>query len=202
MTDAFNEFMRQYKMTGSEKADGYSQNVFVGLEASEKEEVFRLLETELPYSAKWLFLLDSSKAVVIAKELEKKLRGNSYASVYMLQEKLVEYTADLSYQNHLIEDYPKYVDYLRPLVIDSIGRTPVNIKIVEFLKQVILTEASDDAVARAARRLLAALRIARATEDDDKKYKTLISELRNEDPQVKMRALKRISKYEDHLVRS
>lgn len=199
MTAAFDKFMKQYHMTGSEKADGYSQDAFVGLDWDEKVRVFELLVTELPFSAKWLFFLDAQKAIPVVKKKEAALRGNGYAHVYMLQEGLIEYTGDLSYQKNLIEDYSKYVDYLRPLVVDSIGRTPVNIEIVEFLKQVILTEVNADAVARAARRLLMVLKIPRATESDDKNYRFLVSELRNEDPQVKMRALRRISKYESNL---
>lgn len=42
MTAAFNEFMRQYKMTGSEKADGYSRSGFAGLDEDEKNEVFNI----------------------------------------------------------------------------------------------------------------------------------------------------------------
>jgi hypothetical protein len=38
-------------VTGSEKTDGYSRVAFAGLSGQEKVEVFRILETELPWSA-------------------------------------------------------------------------------------------------------------------------------------------------------
>lgn len=43
MTVAFDIFMREHHATGSEKADGYSRNAFIGLSPQEKEQVFRLL---------------------------------------------------------------------------------------------------------------------------------------------------------------
>ncbi|MGJ9416849.1 hypothetical protein ACHAC9_03645 [Massilia sp. CMS3.1] len=186
-------------MTGSEKADGYSRDVFVGLDPQEKEEVFRLLVTELPFSTEWLFFLDKEKALVIVKEKEEKLRGNSYSHVYMIQEELLKYSGGMSYQDRMIEDYPSYVDYLRPLVVDSIGRTPANMAAVNFFKQVILTETNDDAVARAARKLLGVLKFPRDTEANDKYYKRLVSELRSESTILKLQALSQIAKYEKNL---
>lgn len=45
MTLAFEKFMKQYRMTGSEKADGYSSDAFVGLEESEKEVFVQLMSS-------------------------------------------------------------------------------------------------------------------------------------------------------------
>ncbi|MYN19495.1 hypothetical protein GTP81_22385 [Rugamonas sp. FT107W] len=151
--------MEQYQATGGVKADGYSRDVFEGLNADEKAAVFNLLATELPFSAEWLFFLDAEKALIAAKDEEQKLRGNGYESVYMLQEQMVKYSGDLLYQRHMIEDYPGYISNLKPLVVDSIGRTPVNTAMVDFLRQVILREVNPGAVARAERRLSAALNI-------------------------------------------
>lgn len=72
MTAAFNEFMRQHKMAGSEKADGYSQSAFIGLNEHEKEEVFKILVTELPCSVQWLFFLNKERVVPLVKQEEKK----------------------------------------------------------------------------------------------------------------------------------
>jgi hypothetical protein len=199
MTRAFNEFMRQYKMTGSEKADGYSCDVFLGLDEVERTEVFEILLTELPYSIEWLFVLDSQKALGVAKKNEEQWRGDGYKRVYMLQEEIIKQTGDLSYQSRMIEDYPGYVDYLRPLVVDSISRTTATMAVVNFLKQVILTETSDDAVARASRKLLAALKFPRDTENNEMYYKMLVRELRGESTKLKLQALSRISKYEKNL---
>jgi hypothetical protein len=196
MTVAFENFMKQYKMTGSEKADGYSRDAFEGLEEHEKDAVFKLLVQELPYSAEWLFFVDAEKAVVVAKEEEQKLRGNGYASAYMLQEQLLKHTDDLLYQDHMIEDYPSYVDNLKPLVVDSIGRTPANPTTVAFLKQVVLTEVNMSAVSRAARKLAAIVNVPRATEADEEKYSRLIKELRSENVDVKLKAIKQIAKFE------
>lgn len=40
MTVGYDTFMKQYHAIGSEKADGYSRNAFIGLTSQEKEEVF------------------------------------------------------------------------------------------------------------------------------------------------------------------
>lgn len=197
MTAAYDEFIREYNMTGSEKADGYSRSVFIGLEPHEKEEVFNLLLTELPLSAKWLFFLDSEKAIPIVKEEEKMWRGDKYKRVYMLQENLVEYTGDLIYQAHMIEDYPHYVDYLKPLVIDSIGRTPASIKSISFLQQVIMTETDKDAIARATRRILAVMNISRVTDLEKKIYDNLERELRSDDADGKLRIFAKMKQEHD-----
>lgn len=196
MTVALERFMRQYKATGNEKADGYSSDVFVGLDADEKVTVFNLLVTELPFSAEWLFFLDTEKALIVAKEEEQKLRGNGYESAFMLQEQIVKHSGDLLYQRHMIEDYPGYISDLKPLVVDSIGRTPANTTTVAFFKQVILTEVNPSAVARAARKLLAALNIPRTNEIEDAKYSRLVSELRSESAQQKLSVMSQIAQYE------
>jgi hypothetical protein len=68
MTLPFEKFLRQFKMTGSEKADGYSQDVFVGLDEDERKSVFEILVTELPWGLEWLFFLDVQKALTVAKD--------------------------------------------------------------------------------------------------------------------------------------
>lgn len=55
-------------MTGSEKADGYSRDAFIGLDADEREVVFDLLVTELPFSADWLFFIDAEKQFPARRE--------------------------------------------------------------------------------------------------------------------------------------
>lgn len=155
MSTGFDEFMRQYGMKGSEKADGYSRDAFLGLDEFEKKEVFKLLVMELPFSAEWLFFLDAEKALPVAKEEENRLRGNGFQHVYMLQEQIVKYTGDIRYQNRMIEDYSGYKEYIKPHVVDAVGHKPVNQRSLNFFKQVILTETNADAVARATRRLLA-----------------------------------------------
>ena len=200
MTAAFNDFMREYKMTGSEKADGYSQSVFIGLDDQEKNEVFSILLTELPYSAHWLIFLDRKKALPIIKQNEKEMRGNGYARVYLLQEELIKCTGDLSYQEHMIHDYPGYVDYLRPLAVDAIGRSPTSPASINFLKQIILTETDSDAVARATRRLLSMLKVPRSTEIEQKNYFKLTDELLNENTTDKLKAFRALEKFEDRLL--
>ncbi|WP_449405884.1 hypothetical protein [Massilia phosphatilytica] len=137
MTLAFEKFMKQYKMTGSEKADGYSQDVFVGLDDEEKKVVFELLVTEIPWAIEWLFFLDTEKALIIAKETESRLRGNPYGDAYIFQQKIVKYSGDLLYQKHMIDDYPSYPERVRPLVVDAIHRTPQNENTVAFFKQLL-----------------------------------------------------------------
>src|SRR5690242_18456015 len=103
MTVTFDIFMKQFKATGSEKADGYSWDAFVGLDENEKETVFDLLATELPFFAEWLFFLNAEKALVVAKDDERKYRGDEYFPVYLIQEQIIKYSNDLLYQNHIIE---------------------------------------------------------------------------------------------------
>ena len=179
MTAAFNEFMRQYKMTGSEKADGYSRKAFEGLDTREKEEVFHLLKQELPYSVEWLFFLHSKKALDVAKEEEAKLRGNGYVDVSILQKQLVKHSGDLSYQNHMIEDYPSYTDTLKPSIVESVRNTPVTTNAICFFKQVILTETNVSAVTRAVLALLDALNIPNTTFSERTYYDRLADDLRD-----------------------
>lgn len=195
MTLAFENFMTQYKMAGREKADGYSQDAFVGLDQQEKETAFKLLVTELPWSTKWLFFLDLERALVVAKQKEKQLRGSSYQHVYKLQEQLVKYSGDLVYQQHMLEDYASYVDDLKPLVVDSVSRTPVNEATLEFFKRIILVEVNSSAVARASRHLMDAFKVPRETESEEKNYQRLMSELRNDSALSKRRAIAEVEKY-------
>jgi hypothetical protein len=197
VTTAFENFMRQYKMTGSEKADGYSDDAFVGLDEHEKEVVFKLLVTELPWSVEWLFFVDREKALAVAKEEEARLRGNPEEHVYMLQQKIVKYAGELNYQMRMIEDYPHYVDRLKARVVSAVNSTPVNKETVEFFKKIIFSEVNGDAVARASRHLLDAIKLPRGSEAEKKNYDRLVSELRNDDVKVKQRALALIRKYED-----
>lgn len=202
MTLAFEKFMRQYKMTGSEKADGYSQDVFVGLDENEKKTVFDLLVTELPWGIEWIFFLDLEKALVIAKEKEAQLRGNPYGDAYLFQQKIVKFSGDLSYQKHMIDDYPCYPDRVRPLVVDAIHRTPTNENTVAFFKHVILTDVNPSAVARASRHLLDALKVPQASEAEKENFRSLVAELRNDDTVTKLRAFARLEKYKGNLAAS
>lgn len=196
MTTSFENFLKQYEKTGSEKADGYSRDVFVGLSESEKERVFALLLKELPFSAKWLFFLDAKKALPFVIAEEKRLRGNEFAHAYQLQEELIEHTGDLSYQTIMIETYHNYISRLKPLVVDAIARTPPNLATISFLKSVILADGSSDAVSRAAWRLVSVLNIPRTNEAEESVYKQMVTDLRNESLDVKLRALKQLDRYE------
>lgn len=201
MTAAYNEFMRQYQATGSEKADGYSRDAFIGLDPQEKQEVFKLLQTELPYSVDWLFYLDAEQALPVVKEKEEAWRGDRAKRVFLLQQALVKYTRDLVYQDHMIEDYPNYIDYLRQHALDSISRTPANAAIVELFKQVIFTEADDELVFSAADGLLTALEVPCSTEREIQQYQRMIDQLCSHDVQEKLRAFGRLVKYKEDLWR-
>lgn len=176
-------------MTGSEKADGYSRDVFVGLEASEVEIVIDLLAKELPWSVEWLFFLDPKRALNKAKDEEKRLRRNGYSPVYQLQQKIIEYSGEMEYQKHMIEDYPSYIDRLRPMVIDSIAATPLTENTINFFKEVILVEANDTAVTRASRHLLDAFNIPHETESEKQEYFLLLDGLRSENFEVKKKMI-------------
>jgi hypothetical protein len=166
MTSALKLFMKEYQMTGSEKADGYSVDALVGLSGKEKEIAFELLLKELPWSAKWLFVLDGQKAASVTREIEEEMRNKDGEDVYILQQQLVKYTGDLVYQQHMIEDYAKYRDKVRPLVIDAIDQTPTNQAKIDFFKHVLLIEVNSSAVTRAARHLLDTINFPRITDSD------------------------------------
>ena len=89
MTLAFENFLKQHNAEGSEKADGYSTSLLTELDVNEKEMDFELLESKLPWSIEWLFLLDRDKALSTAKEEEAKRRGDSYADVFCFSSKLL-----------------------------------------------------------------------------------------------------------------
>jgi len=169
MTLAFENFLKQHNAEGSEKADGYSTSLLTELDVNEKEMAFELLESKLPWSIEWLFLLDRDKALSTAKEEEAKRRGDSYADVFMLQQQIVEHSGDLAYQERMIEDYFHYIDGKKPLVIDAISRTPVTEAALNFFKKIILVETNRSAVARASRHILNTTRISRS-KDSEKNY--------------------------------
>ena len=195
MTAAFDLFMKEHNMTGSEKADGYSEAALKGLSEPEKAIAFDLLLKELPWSTKWLFLLDAQKAASVAREEEVELRDKNGLPVYLLQQQLVKHTGDLIYQQHMIEDYAKYSNRVRPLVVDALDRTPTNRAKIDFFKHVVLIEVSNSAMARAARHLLDAVDFPRANDGDKAKYERLIGDLRSDDSRAKARALDEIDNY-------
>lgn len=194
MTAAFDTFMAQYRMTGSEKADGYTRDAFDGLTEAESETVFKLLESELPYSASWLFHLDPRRAQIVAQEVEEKLRGDGYSSVFLLQEYMVRYSGDIRYQEHMLEDYPSYIDRLKPLVVDAVGRTPANHNSIAFLERVVISETKLSTVKRAALRLLWHSGCAREHDDDKGDYAELLEQLTDEDDIVRRNAIDRIKR--------
>lgn len=200
MTLAFQKFMRQHEKTGSEKADGYSDDVFSGLAEEEKNIAFSILLKELPWSSEWIFLLDKERAVRALVEKERQLRGDGNEHVYLIQQNLVKYTGNLEYQKRMIEDYPVYLNRLKPLVVDSINRTPINKATIEFFKEVILVEADASAVARASRHLLSAVKFPNNNDIEMASYKQLEKELRSENGQVKQRALAKLRKYEVDII--
>ena len=55
----------------------------------EKDEVFRLLATELPWSVDWLYFLDAERALPIVKQEEEKGRGDPYGETCKLQAAIV-----------------------------------------------------------------------------------------------------------------
>lgn len=166
MTSALELFMKEYQMTGSEKADGYSVDALIGLSGKEKEIAFELLLKELPWSAKWLFVLDGQKAASVTREIEEEMRNKDGEDVYILQQQLLKFTGDLAYQQHMIEDYAKYRDKVRPLVVDAINRTPTNQAKIDFFRHVLLIEVNSSAVTRAARHLLDTINFPRSTDSD------------------------------------
>ncbi len=189
MTVAYDKFMKQYHATGSEKADGYSHDAFLGLAPQEKEDVFRLLITELPWSVEWLFFVDAERALPVVVEAEQKGRDDPYGDTYKLQAAIVNHTGDLTYQKHMIEDYPAYHKRKKPLVVDAINRTPANETTIDFFKKLILTETNEDAVAGASMYFLDALNVANATPLDRLVYDRLLDELRSDDTAAKLRAI-------------
>lgn len=196
---AFEEFLKQHSAEGSEKADGYSKSLLTELDANEKEMAFTLLESELPWSIEWLFILDRDKALSIAKSEEAKRRGDPYADVFMLQQQIVEHSGDLAYQERIIEDYFHYIDRKKPLVVDAISRTPMTESTLNFFKKIILVETNRSAVARASRHILNAMLISRSTDLEKKIYDRLLSNLKSDDVTTKKRALAEVDRYRQQL---
>jgi len=192
MTVAFDTFMAQYRMTGSEKADGYTRGAFDGLAESEKDIVFSTLESELPFSVEWLFYLDPERAREVVKRAEQESRGDAYQHTYLLQEFLVRSAGELQYQVHLLEDYPHYADRLKPLVINAVGRTPANEKTIGFFKRVILTETNMSAIRRAAQELFWAMKLSADTEPDEQSDGRLLDDLANENVDIRAKAVARV----------
>lgn len=194
MTAAYEKFMDQYRAIGSAKADGYSRDVFIGLEMDEQEEVFNLLVSELPNTVNWLFVLDPEKALPIVRNRVQMWRGDRGKHVFLLQEALIKYGGDMTYQAQMIDDYPGYIDYLRPQAVAAIGRTPTNGATITFFKQVILTETKSEAVFRAADELLSALGVQCSTAEEIQQYRCYLLNLCSENVQDKLGVLSELEK--------
>lgn len=195
MTAAFEKFMKQHRMRGSEKADGYSQDAFLDLDEYEKKKIFDLLVMELPWSIEWLFFICQKQALIVAKKMEETLRGEFYQDVYKLQEQIVKYSGDFNYQKRMMEDYQNYMDSSKPGVLDSIGRTPATREKLDFLKHVILAEVNRSAVVRAARYFLDDMNIPCANEVNDDNFERLVTQLCSENLLDKNRAIAEIERY-------
>lgn len=195
MTRAYENFLRQYQAIGSEKADGYSRDVFEGLELQEKADVFKKLQSELPYTVDWLFLLDPAEAASIAKEKIHLWRGDPGKRVFLLQEAVIEHMGDLLYQEQMFQDYPHYADYLRPHAVRSISRTPSNVAKINFFKQVILVDANEEAVFEAADALLNMLGVPSSSDGEIQHYQYLQDRLCSQRVQDKLNAFTELEKY-------
>ena len=192
MTTAFDTFMVQYQMTGSEKADGYTRDAFDGLTESESETVFSLLETELPFSVRWLFVVDPVRAYEVVKIAEAKMRGDSYRAPYLLQEQLLIHSGDMQYLRRMLEDYPVYVDEQKASVVNTVGRLPAHQDTIDFFKKIILFETDSDAVFHAANELLIALAFPRQSESEKQQYRQFLKQLTDESAEVRSHALEQI----------
>lgn len=192
MSASFEKFMAQYKQTGSEKADGYSRDVFIGLEPHEKEAVFVILKTELPWSAGWLFLLDPDNAINTAKAELQRLRGDPYAAAYLLQVQFLSYTGDLQYQQDMVDDYDTYADYLKPQVIRTLWSTPGSKNVTALFARVICEEADPDTRASASIGFLRALNVPHHGAEEKSDYDRLYAQLRSNDPESRRQAIDEI----------
>lgn len=194
MSLSFNDFLVEYKVAGSEKADGYSRSSFTGLSEAEREIVFDLLVSELPWQIKWLFFLDPKKAAFISRQKEAEQRGDRFAHVYMFQEQLVNQCGELIYQKHMIDDYKNYVDYLKPSVLRAIVCTPTNSSTINLFKEVILAEVDKKLVAIASNYFLESKGFSRNTDENKILYNRLLSDLESEHTARKVTAIDYILK--------
>lgn len=190
MSAAFDEFLRQHTASGSEKADGYSKAAFEGLSDEEMKQAFDLLEKELPYSVEWLFFLDPIRAKRVAENEEATSRKNSYYPTFILQRELLKQTGDLTYQQHMFEDYPHYADHIKPQAVDSLGKTPVSPDLAKILQSIVLTEVNEKAVARAAFHLVRIHSVPTQTEDERNKFWRLVANLKSDSALTKANTFK------------
>ena len=187
-------FLAKFGSTGSEKADGYSRNDFIGLTECEKKTAFDYLVLELPWEVEWLFFLDPKRAAIVAKKKEAEERGNRHSHVYLIQKQLVNQCGEMKYQQHMIDDYYNYIDCLKPLVVDAIAQTPRSNSSVNFFKNLILVESNEDALASASVHFLNSLGFMRETESEKKVYLQLLSQLRCDSRLVKISAIEYVLK--------
>jgi hypothetical protein len=194
MSSAFEEFLTQFRKTGSEKADGYSRDAFIGLTELEKKIIFDYLVSELPWEIEWLFFLDPQRAAVVAKKKEAEERGNRHAHVYLIQKQLVNQCGEMEYQQHMIDDYHNYIDDLKPLVVDAIAQTPRTSSSINFFKDLVLVESQEDSLASASIHFLDSMGFVRGTEPEKKIYLRLLKELRCDNDTMKIGAVDYILK--------
>ncbi|HWW70258.1 MAG TPA: hypothetical protein VN089_09985 [Duganella sp.] len=85
-------------------------------------------------------------------------------------------------------------DSLKQQVVWALSNTPTNDATIKFFKEVVLVDASEDAVASASDSLLYALGFPRSTDEEKQNYSRLISELRSDSTEARNNAIAELEK--------
>lgn len=153
MTAAFDNFLKQYNSSGSQKADGYNQSHFKNLTNTEKYKAFELLEEELiaPDVTDWLLYLDESRAINTMKQYISNVTPGTTAGVHRIYNALYKATGDQQYLDGLINSYKDYFDWEKEEALWLIRNNNPAIETTNNLyKNILNTEENPKAQALAA----------------------------------------------------
>ena len=113
MTKTFDRFLKQFNSTGNDKAQGYDESHFDGLNEDEKKKVFELLESELiaPGVIGWLFRLDANRAENTLKNYITKHSGMPTSGLHRIYIALFHFTNNEIYLDYFERDFHSYYEW-------------------------------------------------------------------------------------------
>jgi hypothetical protein len=184
VSDAYQQFIRQYNATGREKADGYARAHFDGMTPAEKAQAFDLLKDEVarhPSFVEWLFYVDAARAAPVALQIVQQQEVDPYYPAYLVYEQLQAHSQDLRYQQRMIDGYPRVPADYRDQAIEALGRTPPSPARRDFLRDVLLSETNPSVLAGAAYHLVVDLKLPYNTDAEKKRFRQVVAALGSED---------------------
>lgn len=144
MSETWEHFMRQYRAQGPEKAEGYEERHFAGMEFAERARAAELLRRELPGSPSaasgGLVLLGDEFAVQALLRFVREYDGQEVDNIDQAYYALWRLTDDPLWQVKMIESYPLTEEAHRGGFMLRLRETPPSPEMWAFLEEVAVVE--------------------------------------------------------------